>query len=332
MNGVDVRQFDFDFEQTWAILFLHADGTVYGRYGTRAGAGEHSTTHVSIQGLKATMRRVLELHTGYPANRTWLEGKQSRRQDIRRPEDFPRLAERAGSADAHRNCIHCHMVATEVRRQKWETGRLRERDLFSYPLPEAIGLRMDRDDDLRIMEVKPASPAEQGGLRAGDMLRSLAGHLLVSQADIQWVLQESEEGAVLPVGYVRHGAFHKTSLTLPRSGWRRGNFTWREGVWALRPGVRLVPLDDAEKDRLGLKAGQMALRVEQVFPWDPRGKEAGFQKGDVLTAVNSRSDLLTEEELLAYLWLEHPPGSRVRVTLRRGDRPIVTSFLLRWVP
>ena len=36
MNGVDVRRFQFERDLSLAVLFLNADGTVYGRYGTRA--------------------------------------------------------------------------------------------------------------------------------------------------------------------------------------------------------------------------------------------------------------------------------------------------------
>ena len=34
-NGMDLSQFQFDYDQSWAALFLNADMTIYGRYGTQ---------------------------------------------------------------------------------------------------------------------------------------------------------------------------------------------------------------------------------------------------------------------------------------------------------
>ncbi|SVB76452.1 uncharacterized protein METZ01_LOCUS229306, partial [marine metagenome] len=34
MKGVDLSQFQFDYDLSWAAMFINADGTVYGRYGT----------------------------------------------------------------------------------------------------------------------------------------------------------------------------------------------------------------------------------------------------------------------------------------------------------
>ena len=45
MNGLDLSLFQFDYDQTLAALFLNADGTVYGRYGTRAGCGRGIAGH-----------------------------------------------------------------------------------------------------------------------------------------------------------------------------------------------------------------------------------------------------------------------------------------------
>lgn len=48
MNGVDLKRFQFDYDQTWCAFFMNADGTIYGRYGTRAGRGNQSMTHISV--------------------------------------------------------------------------------------------------------------------------------------------------------------------------------------------------------------------------------------------------------------------------------------------
>ena len=35
MYGVDLSLFQFQGQLTWAAVFLNADGTIYGRYGSR---------------------------------------------------------------------------------------------------------------------------------------------------------------------------------------------------------------------------------------------------------------------------------------------------------
>src|ERR1043166_7626092 len=35
-NGLDLSLFQFDYDQSFAAFLLHADGTIYGRFGTRS--------------------------------------------------------------------------------------------------------------------------------------------------------------------------------------------------------------------------------------------------------------------------------------------------------
>ena len=66
MKGVDLSQFQFDYDLNWAAMFLNADGTVYARYGTQSAQG--ADAYNSIESLEKTMYRVLVLHENYPAN------------------------------------------------------------------------------------------------------------------------------------------------------------------------------------------------------------------------------------------------------------------------
>ena len=61
MKGVDLSQFQFDYDLSWAAMFINADGTVYSRYGTQSAAGADAYT--SVESLDKTMRRVLTLHS-----------------------------------------------------------------------------------------------------------------------------------------------------------------------------------------------------------------------------------------------------------------------------
>ncbi len=332
MNAVDLARFQFDYYQTWAVVFMNADGTIYGRYGTRAGNRDRSTTHISVAGLARCMERVLQVHRNYPSNRAALAGKQPRAVPVRAAEQFPWLKRRVAQSDPAKRCVHCHMVGSSFVRWQWQRGRLTERDLFTYPLPEAVGLKMHRDDDLTVAEVREGSPAERAGLRPGDRLLSLNRQVLVSQADIQWVLHHAEDGARLPLEYVRSGRRSHGTLVLPTGRWRRGKLTWQELAWHLRPGMRVRPLDESARRRLHIGRDQMALVVDLVFRWDRRARESGVRKGDVVIEVNGRRDLLDEESFLAYLWLNHKPGETVPIKVRRGKQELDLGLPMRWHP
>ena len=48
MNGVELGQFQFDYDQTWSAMFLLADGTVLARYGTRNAEGPMAVNSMDI--------------------------------------------------------------------------------------------------------------------------------------------------------------------------------------------------------------------------------------------------------------------------------------------
>ena len=53
MKGVNLSQFQFDYDLNWAAMFINADGTVYARYGTQSAAG--ADAYNSIASLEKTM-------------------------------------------------------------------------------------------------------------------------------------------------------------------------------------------------------------------------------------------------------------------------------------
>src|SRR6478609_1793831 len=80
-NGLDLATFQYDFDQSFAAFILNADGTVYGRFGTRS----HRTSwsdDVSIEGLARALQGALDLHEQYPKNKADLAGKKGPAPDF----------------------------------------------------------------------------------------------------------------------------------------------------------------------------------------------------------------------------------------------------------
>ena len=323
MNGLDLSLFQFDFDQTFAVLFFNADGTVYGRYGTRAGSGPNSTTHVSLPSLKRTMERVLWLHQGYPANRARVAAKRGPKPEHATPNAIPALRDRpARITTREHGCIHCHQVRDSALRERWEGRKLQPSDLWVHPLPENVGLKMLVDDGLRVERVLVGSPAAAAGLAAGDELTTLAGQSLTSQADIQWALNGLPDTGEAEVEFLRAGTSRRAALRLS-GDWKKTDLAWRASSGpGLRYGLWTAPLTPDQKRARGLQDEPFALEVKNLFA--PRAdpvRRAGVRPGDVIVGADGRRDFAHEGDFLAYLRLAHPPGDRVRLTLvRQGQR------------
>src|SRR5262245_50722004 len=294
MKGVDLDLFQFDWDQTWCVFFLNGDGTIYGRYGTRAGNGDKSTTHISIPSFKIAMQRALELHRGYPANKTQLAGKRGPKAEYAVAEKIPNVEEH--------HCIHCHNVREGLLRTKWQDKKLTAADLWLYPLPENVGLKIDVDDGLRVQAVTPGSPAAKADLRAGDEFISLGGQPLVSIADIQWVLHQAPVEGKVAATVRRDGKELKTAITLAGS-WKESDIAWRSSSGpGLRYGFWPTPLDANERSQHKLGADSFAFRVKNLYtPRAEKLKDAGLRQGDIIVGVDGNTKSMTESQFIAYL-------------------------------
>lgn len=320
MNGVDLKLFQFDYDQTWCVFFLNADGTIYGRYGTRAGNGNRSMTHISVASLRKSMERALELHAAYPANKAQLTGKLGRDPEYRTAQRIPGLTEKPARAtpEQHNSCIHCHHVQAYVGRSKWQQGRLTYDDVWVWTLPENIGLKMDVDDGLLVRSVSPHSPAAEAGIRPHDELLTLNGQRLISQADIQWVLHNAPVETELDVTWRRSGQTLAKAVRL--SGhWKESDLAWRGSslVFGLRNGLMTVRLTGEQKRARGIAPDGLALRVRRLLGDAGRLGELGLRVDDVIVALDGEPDI-SESQFLARLRLDHPPGDQIKLTVLRG--------------
>jgi serine protease Do len=119
---MDLSLFQFDYDMSFAVTFLNADRTVYGRYGSRTGNEEHAADEISMEGLAAAMEGALKIHVGYPGNRKALTGKQPvKKVKYPVPEKIPTMGKFKSVLDYEGkvagSCIHCHAIHDEERRE-----------------------------------------------------------------------------------------------------------------------------------------------------------------------------------------------------------------------
>lgn len=338
-NDLDLSLFQFDYDLTFAVLFLNADRTVYARYGTRT--SQHSADRdVSLDGLAASMQEVLRLHENYPDNKQQFAGKQPDAVKVVAPEEYPSLKQFKPTLDydgqVAKSCIHCHQIREAQRLTVRQAKQPLPADLlFPYPAPDTIGIQLDAKSKSTIAEIIKESAAANAGLASGDEVQFLNGQPIASAADIQWVLQHSSNGDQLNFKVSRDGKLIEKELTLP-DAWRNSvDIAWRPTSWDLRRmangGVLYVELDKAAKAELGLGEKQMALLAKHVGQYGDHAiaKNAGVQKGDVLIEVDGRSDFLSESQLLEYGVTKKKPGETINLTLLRDGRKINAKFAVQ---
>jgi hypothetical protein len=312
MTGVNLQQFQFDQDLSFAVVFLNSDGTVYGRYGTRALADRKSLSHMSHASFQRALERAWAMHQLYPANREELAGKQGHQVADRFAEDLPQMRS-FGAAGATKDCIHCHMIGEANLRQRRLDNRVSLQDIWPYPLPETIGLKLETDDGLRVKTARAGSPAAQAGLREGDELVRMNGQPLISQSDVQWVLHDLPVKTEVKAEFRRGDVMQKATIQLA-GDWRRIENTWRPTLAGIRPQVEL-----RVGSRQGIAPGDMALAV--TYPRGPAA-QAGLRNGDLVTAVDGNKSFVLEGDFLRYLYVNEPRPRQVRLSLLRKSEPL----------
>jgi hypothetical protein len=331
-NGLDLSLFQFDTDQSFAMFFVNADGTIYGRFGTRSHRTEWEHD-VSYDGLGQALEGALELHRQYPRNQASLAGKRGPNPPVASPERFPSLLEKYTAAlnyegNVVASCIHCHQIGDAERQAYFDRGQvLPDRLLFPYPHPKFTGLILDPRQCATVLSVEENSPASRAGFRAGDRILSLAGQPLISIADVQWVLHQTDpKGAEIPAEVQRGDETLTATLKLP-AGWReQDTISWRASSWQLRQlatgGLFLQELTAEERRERGLPDAGMALLVKHVGQYSPHdfAKRAGIRNNDVILEFAGKSDFERETDLLAWSLRHLDRGDVVDVKLRRGDQ------------
>lgn len=333
-NGLDLTQFQYDTDQSFAVFMLNADGTVYGRFGTRS----HRTEwygDVSLPGLAKALQGALELHADYPENRAMLVGKRGGEPEVTSPEKYPSLKDRFTDqldyeGNVAKSCIHCHQIGDAQREYYWHREQtIPEKVLFPYPHPKSIGLILDPKERATVKSIDRGSIADASGLRSGDQIERFGGQPPLSFADVQWVLHQTDGGGgAIPMRVRRDGQTLDLTLELP-AGWRKlGDISWRATTWGLRRmvtgGMVLEALSDEARKERGISGDATALLVKHVGQYGPHAaaKQAGFKEQDVLVTYNGRDDLPSEQALMSYAVTHLKPGDKIDVVVRRGNRDV----------
>ncbi len=325
VNGIDLSLFQIDFGVTWTAMFLNADKTIYGRYGTR---NPQSRKHlITLPGFKKALEAVVDLHKAYPGNKQALSAKRGPAPRFPVPEAYPSLAKYTMAAltgslrGAEPSCVHCHYIdQAEYRIYRTARQAIPDDKLWAYPLPDVVGLLLDPDERATVKDVTPNSPAAQGGFKPGDEIMTLDGQPLVSIADVQWVLHRAKDSASLKAEVKRGGSAATATLALP-AGWREKGTVKGHGSFVYRPISDAEDLSPAERRGLGLSDSAIGIKI--TWP------DFGLQKDDVIVEIDGKRSGMNLSDFLAYTAQKKAPGDKILVKALRGGKEVAVQLTAR---
>lgn len=333
MNGVDLNQFQFDYDQTWAAMFLRHDGTVLARYGTRGDT--QGMTYNSIDGLTATMRAVLNVNREWqPELQKQYDGKLGPKSQHSIPDKIPSQTISnilAQEKKGKQSCIHCHNVYDGFRDHAISQRDYDPATRYKYPLPKNIGLNVDATSGTKIANVIPGSAAAKVGLQPDQQIRRMNGQPIHSIADIQFVLHNLGERADLTVEVSGPETDKVSTAKISLNpGWKVGDIGWRGSMYGMppKPGLWVQAASNQEKSKLGIANDKLALTVRGVFGRDVR--RSGLKKGDTIVQFGDKSAHHSEGDFHAQLRLNYyTPNAKLPLNVIRDGqtKEITVTFV-----
>src|SRR5262249_9361602 len=102
------------------------------------------------------------------------------------------------------------------------------------------------------------------------------------------------------------------------------DLSWRASSWpGLRYWLRTTPLPSEEKKKAGLAPDRLALVVKDMVAERTAGlRKAGLRVGDVIIAVDGKSQAMTESQFRAYRRPTQGPDDQVNLTAPRGKERV----------
>jgi predicted metalloprotease with PDZ domain len=323
MNGVNLDQFQFEYDLTWMAFFQNAAGRNYARYGGREDSNAES--HLSKDSLLRVMKQVLELHE---SGSVQADSKyEPLATEVTTPSAIPTLKTMMEKRKDS-TCIHCHDIKNSRFRHLHNTNELKKSMVFTYPSPSLIGLHVDRDQQDLTASVDRDSPAWKAGVREGDLLQSSDGQRILTFADFTRVLELAPSEGALTLTVKRDRTKKTVTVKLPPNWKKSSDPSWRPSVGMIGPGGGFwgKSANDQQRKRFGLRPDELAIRV--TFIWAQHAKDAGVKMSDIVVSVDGEKSNMTMRQFHAWLQLNRAWGDEVELAVLRKGKRITLNMTL----
>ncbi len=337
IRDIDLRLFPIDgfqdLDLSWWGWFFSPEGRTYGIYGGRDHVSD--TTRMSVASLTLTCNRILAHHY------------DSRRNDWNIDGPIPDLSNtpitplqlpgwkswysKAPQEYQEQTCLHCHQVS-EVLRQPLIDKKLfnKHTDFDIWPLPENVGLIVNRDHGLLVDSVIPNSPAYKAGIIRNDILGAAGNRKLFSQADFMGVLHRGPKGkGTIPIYWLRGDEILKGQLEL-EDGWRKTILEWRKSVAEAAVGAHWGggwPLRANSELRRKFKIANGEMSINPWFGNKPKGRayEAGLRPFHTVIAVNGEKPEKHGRAFNLWFRMNYEPDDQITLTVldKNGNQKFI---------
>ncbi|WP_076998480.1 DegQ family serine endoprotease [Variovorax sp. KK3] len=145
----------------------------------------------------------------------------------------------------------------------------------------ADSFKLDKPEGALVSNVEKGGPADEAGLRSGDVIRKVDGSPIVASGDLPALIGQKKPGSRITLDVWRQGERHEISARLGDAAEKTSTVAKNEaGPGNGKLGLALRPLQPQERREARVDAG---LLIE-----DAGGPAAlaGVQPGDVLLAIN----------------------------------------------
>ena len=325
---LDERYFPYkthqDLDLSWWGYFLRPDGALYGVFGGKDHVSD--STRISEAAFVNSLTRVLSHH--HDARRgSWnIDGPspdpaapQVGPKDTRGYELLLEKRPAMGKPHAeHGSCIHCHQVGDMQTVAALDDGSFRIEQLMQkWPLPENVGITLDRDDGLLVTAVEAGSPAQKAGVKAGDQLGMANGARLFGQADLRGVLHRASFDADhIRLAWTRDNTVMVAELAV-EPGWKATENSWRKTVYdgAYGPTMGFFPL----KGPIAGKGKGLSIKPWMGRPPNDRPVfQTGLRPNMEIIAIDGMTEDMETRELITWFRLHHQAGDEVTYKVRGG--------------
>ena len=215
------------------------------------------------------------------------------------------------------------------------TAQLKEKGYASYgwlgvliqnldkSLAESFGL--DRPRGALVAQVSDDSPAEDAGIKTGDVILSFGGKPVDQSTDLPSLVGSTPPGDVAEVELIRDGKALTLQVTVREL--EQDRVVKKTSMKAPKPenilGMKAKSLSDEDLQTLDIENGVLAAEVAEGSP----AAQAGIRTGDVIVSFN-KIDVKSLEQLSGLI-KEAPKDAALPVLVLRNRAP---HFLALTVP
>ncbi len=149
----------------------------------------------------------------------------------------------------------------------------------------ATGFHLPKAEGALIAKVTEGSPAAISGFKQGDVILSFNGHDIAKMRELPLMVAETPVGDKVAVSVWRGGETVPLDVTIAKmpTNLELAQSTGSETA----AGLRMAPLTDARRDRLGVGDGVEGVVVLSVAPDSPLA-DLGIERGDVIEQINQQ--------------------------------------------